>query len=114
MARLLQPKTPKEIQQCGVKAVRDNYNALAADYNRIIDNDVLLCPKCNSWIKADTGFYSDSDYATGRYPECKICIQKLVEQRKTDKDEPNETKESVFFHFLSGKKENETKESATV
>lgn len=95
MARLIQPKTPEQIQKVGVKTVRDNYNALATDYNKIINNDVLLCPKCNSWIKADTGFYADKNYATGRYPLCKQCVMKMVEQRKTDKDTPNETKDSV-------------------
>lgn len=95
MARLIQAKTPEEIQKVGVKTVRDNYNALANDYNRIIDNDVLLCPKCNSWIKADTGFYYDKNYATNRYPICKQCLMRMVEQRKTDREEPNETKESV-------------------
>lgn len=95
MARLIQAKTPEEIQKVGVKTVRDNYNALASDYNRIIDNDVLLCPKCNNWIKADTGFYADKNYATGRYPLCKQCIMRMIEQRKNDRDEPNETKESV-------------------
>lgn len=95
MARLIQPKTPEQIQKVGVKTVRDNYNALATDYNKIINNDVLLCPKCNSWIKADTGFYYDKNYATERYPICKQCLMRQVEQRKTDRDEPNETKESV-------------------
>jgi hypothetical protein len=31
MARLIQPKTPEQIQKVGVKTVRDNYNALATD-----------------------------------------------------------------------------------
>jgi uncharacterized protein YneF (UPF0154 family) len=95
MARLIQAKTPEEIQKVGVKTVRDNYNSLASDYNRIVNNEVLLCPKCNSWIKSDTGFYADKNYATGRYPICKKCLMKMVEQKKSDRDEPNETKDSV-------------------
>ena len=95
MATLKQPKAESEIRRLGVANVRQAYIDLAADYERIIDNDVLLCPKCNSWQKADTGFYSDKDYLTGRYPICKRCILKMVEQRTSDKDEPDETKESV-------------------
>lgn len=95
MATLRQPKDEKEIRRLGVSNVRQAYIDLASDYHRIIDNDVLLCPKCNSWQKAETGFYADKEYNTGRYPICKRCLQMMVEQRKNDKEEPNETKESV-------------------
>lgn len=95
MATLMQPKSDTEIRRLGINNVREAYIALASDYNRIINNDVLLCPMCNTWQKADSGFYFDKNYLTNRYPLCKRCILKLVEQRKTDKDEPNETKESV-------------------
>jgi len=37
----------------------------------------------------------DERFIAKRFPICKRCLQKMVEQRKTDKDEPNETKESV-------------------
>ena len=95
MAQLMQPKTEKEIRRLGVANVRDEYIKLAHDYERIINNDVLLCPKCNTWQKASEAFYVDKNYDTGRFYICKRCILKMVEQRKTDRDEPNETKESV-------------------
>lgn len=95
MATLIQPKTDKEIRRLGVNTVRDAYIALANDYNRIINNEVLLCPRCNKWQKADTSFYYDKNYSTERFPLCKRCVMQLVEQRNTDRDEPNETKESV-------------------
>ena len=95
MATLKQPKTEAEIRHLGVANVRQAYIDLASDYERIINNDVLLCPMCNSWQKADTGFYFDKNYTTKRYPICKRCLIRMVEQRKNDKEEPNETKESV-------------------
>lgn len=95
MATLIQPKSAKEIGHLGVGNVRQAYHELAKDYERIINNDVLLCPMCNTWQKAETSFYFDKKYATNRYPLCKRCIMRLVEQRESDKDEPNETKESV-------------------
>lgn len=95
MARLMQTKTPDEIKQTSISTVRKEYNKLAEDYNKMINNEYLLCPKCNTWQKGETGFYFDKEYATNRYPICKRCIQMLVEQRKTDREEPNETKESV-------------------
>ena len=95
MANLRQPKSEKEIRHLGVANVRQAYIDLAADYERVINNDVLLCPYCNTWQKAETGFYFDKRYKTNRFHICKRCLMKIVEQRETDKDEPNETKESV-------------------
>ena len=97
MATLRQAKEDKEIRKLGVNNVRQAYIDLASDYNRIVNNDILLCPKCNTWQKAETGFYFDKNYATERYPICKRCILAMVEQRRNDKDEPNETKESVMY-----------------
>ena len=95
MARLVQAKTPEEIKQTSVSDVRKEYNKLAEDYNKIINNDYLLCPMCGEWMKADTAFYFDKAYVTQRFHICKKCILQMVEQRKNDRDEPNETKESV-------------------
>ena len=95
MADLIQTKPPKEMMRLGVASLREAYKKLSDDYNRIVDRDVLLCPSCGNWLKADTGFYLDRNYATDRFPICKRCIMKMVEQRNSDKDEPNETKESV-------------------
>ena len=95
MANLKTPLDPEAIKKTSVANVRIEYNKLATDYNRLIDNDLLLCPKCNTWQKADTAFYFDKEYATNRYPICKRCLLLEVEQRKSDREEPNETKESV-------------------
>lgn len=96
MANLKPPMTEEEVKKAGVANIRIAYNKLASDYNRMLENDLLLCPKCNTWQKGETGFYFDKEYATNRYPICKRCIQMMVEQRKTDREEPNETKESVM------------------
>lgn len=95
MSRLIQAKSEKEIRKLGVANVRQSYIDLARDYERITNNDVLLCPKCNTWQKADSSYYADSSYAVGRFPICKRCLINMVEQREKDADKPNETKESV-------------------
>ena len=95
MARIRSYKTPEEIKKMPISSVREEYNKLAYDYGRITENKVLLCPCCNNWQGAEDGFYMDKNYATNRYPICKRCLLKLVEQRKKDTDEINETKESV-------------------
>lgn len=95
MAKLVAPKELAKVNRTGLTQLREDYKELAKDYMRIMDNDLLLCPTCNNWLKASESFYYDKAYATERYPICKRCILKMVEQRKTDKDEPHETKESV-------------------
>ena len=95
MATLKQPRTEKEIRKLGVNNVREEYINLSVDYNRIINNDVLLCPKCGKWQATTSSFYMDRKYVTDRYPICKRCIMTMVEQREKDDDEPNETRESV-------------------
>ena len=95
MASLKVPLTEEEVKKTSVANIRIEYNKMAKDYNRIVENELLLCPKCNTWQKADTGFYFDKEYATNRYPLCKRCILFEVEQRKSEREEPNETSESV-------------------
>lgn len=95
MAILMQPRTEKEIRRLGVNNVREEYFKLSNDYNRIINGDVLFCPKCGKWQATETTYYMDKRYVTGRYPICKKCIMKMVEQKNKDDDPPNETRESV-------------------
>lgn len=94
MATLIQPKEEKQIRNMSVKNVRDEYIRLNHYYSKMVDGDFLLCPKCNEWLSNDS-FYLDKSYATHKFPVCKKCLVKMVEQRKKDTDPPNETKESV-------------------
>lgn len=95
MSKLIQPYTDKQIRKLGVNDVREAYSKLSVDYNRIINRDVMMCPKCGNWQLTNTCFYSDKRYVTDRYPICKKCIMAMVEQREREDDEPNETRESV-------------------
>lgn len=95
VANLKPALTPDKYKKLGVSNLKTAYEELAANYNRILDRDVLQCPSCGDFLKADTSFYYDNKYIADRFPICKKCIMKMVEQRKTDKDEPRETKESV-------------------
>lgn len=94
IAFLKQAKTPQEIKMIGVAAVRNAYNDLAVDYNKIINYDWTFCHMCGEFLTANT-FYSDDRFATGKFPICKRCVMMMVEQRKKKTDPPNETKESV-------------------
>lgn len=94
MAFLKQAKTEDEIKKLTVAGVKKEYNALAADYNKILEGDYILCPKCNEFI-ARSNYYTSTEYKLGVFPECKRCILEEVEQRTKKNEKPNETKDSV-------------------
>lgn len=95
MATFKQAYSPEEIKHMGIAKVRESYNTLADSYNKIINRDYIICSVCGNPQKASEGFYMDDRFIGRRFPICKRCLLKMVEQRKTDKDEPNETKDSV-------------------
>ena len=94
MAFMKQAKTEEEIKRLTVANVKKAYNELASDYNKLIEQDYIICPTCGDPISR-ANFYMDKRYAIGVYPECKKCILAEVEQRKNKNDKPNETKDSV-------------------
>lgn len=94
MAFLKQAKTEEEVKKLTVVNVKKAYNELASDYNKLIEQDIIICPTCGEPITR-ANFYADKRYAIGVFPECKKCILAEVEQRTTKNSKPNETKESV-------------------
>lgn len=94
MAFLKQAKTEEEIKALTVTNVKKAYNELSRDYNKIIEQDYILCPVCGEFVTRDN-FYTDKRFAIGVYPQCKKCVLAEVEQRKNKSDKPNETKTSV-------------------
>ena len=73
MIRLKPALNEDEVRKTGVGEIRKAYNNLAKDYNRIINGDIYLCPKCNEFHGIDA-FYSDKKYAIGLFPICKKCL----------------------------------------
>lgn len=94
MAYLPMPKTEEEIKKCSLSNLRKTYLDLATYYNKIMDNDIIVCPSCGEPVSKNN-FYADKRYSIGVFPQCKKCILAEVEQRKSKNDKPNETKESV-------------------
>ena len=94
MAYLKQSRSEAEIKAATVSKVKSYYNELARDYDRVINQDYILCPVCGEFVTRDN-FYTDKRYAIGVYPQCKKCVLAEVEQRKNKNDKPNETKDSV-------------------
>ena len=73
MIRLKPALTEEQVKKTGVAQIRQEYNKMARDYNRMINGDICLCPKCNDFHGADQ-FYTDKNYATGLFPICKKCL----------------------------------------
>ena len=94
MANLKQAKTEEEVKKLTVAGIKKAYNELAKDYNKLIEQDYIICPTCGEPISREN-YYTDNRFAIGVFPECKKCIRAEVEQRKNKSDKPNETKESV-------------------
>ena len=99
MAANLVPAPLGDEGKIGVADMRKRYTKFADIYNKILDCDIMYCPKCDCF-KRNTGyhkgFYQDSRFKAGYFPICKECVQMMVEQRKKESDPPNETKESVM------------------
>ena len=96
MPAMIQARTPDEIKRLGIAAVREAYNKLAKDYNKIVDREYLICPICGNVKKTETNYYVDRKYVAGKYPVCKECLQMIAENRKNPGDKANETQESVL------------------
>ena len=94
MAVIKTPLTEEEVKKRTVGFLRKDYNALADSYNRLMNCDFVYCHGCNQF-KRRTAFYSDHRNASGLFYLCKECVLRIVEQRKSDRSEPNETVESV-------------------
>ena len=73
MIRLKPALTEDEVRKTGVAQIRQAYNNLAKDYNRILDGNLYYCHKCNEFHNVDA-FYSDKKYASGLFPICKKCL----------------------------------------
>ncbi len=96
MATMTLARTPEEIKKFGIAQMRDSYNKLANDYNKLINREYLICPVCGNVKRADTNYYTDRRYVASKFPICKECLQMIAENRKSPSDKPNETKESVM------------------
>ena len=96
MGYLRQAKSPDEIKKLTVAKVKEAYNILADDYNKILDGKLVYCHGCNEHVSA-SNFYSSNEFSSGYFPLCKKCCLEIAEQRIKKNDKPNETKEITSF-----------------
>lgn len=101
MAYLKPALTPDEVKRAGVAQIREQYNALAVNYNKLIEGHLLFCHACNEFHPEES-FYSDKRYASGYYPECKkaLLLQATDYDKKTNKYSDNREKTMAVFRKL--------------
>jgi len=89
-------KSTNQIKNMSVSLLRKEYMDLASDYDRLLKQEVIICPECGRPLSRKKSFYISKSYGQGYYPICKECTLMEVEQRTSKDAEPNETKESVM------------------
>ncbi len=75
MARLVSALTEDEVKKTSVGILRTAYNSLSNAYNKLVNNEVIICPVCGK-PTAVGGFYKNKNFAIGVFPECKECLMK--------------------------------------
>jgi len=98
MANLSDTLEIEEIKTIKLSDLKKEYRKVSLDYDKMKNGDYCMCLDCkpsDAW-KARSNFYTSKKYKAGYYPICKKCLLKRIEQRVSDNDRPNETKESVM------------------
>lgn len=100
MAFMKQAKTEDEVRKLTLSGLKKSYNELAKDYNKLIEQDVVLCPKCNTF-KARSNFYLNKDYDSELFPICKDCLMKMStdfdKKTNTYKDNKEKAKHTLML-----------------
>lgn len=83
---LMTPKKDSEIKRMsGSAPMKKSYMQMNSDYKKIVNHEILFCYKCAEWKDTDSSYYKDNSYEIGRFPICKQCLLKMVEQRSNGK-----------------------------
>ena len=64
MAYMKTPKTPAEIKKATAPTLRKEYTALADQYKKILNDELIKCPHCGEWL-ARSNFYKSNKYGLG-------------------------------------------------
>lgn len=83
MAFMKQALTESDVKKLTVAGVKKAYIELAKDYNKLLEQDVILCPKCNKF-KARSNFYQNKNYDAGFFPICKECLLQMATDKNKD------------------------------
>lgn len=103
MAYLVKTKDRKQIEELTPAKLRNEYLALAEEYNKLLGGSYIYCPHCGNWI-VKTGFYLNSRSADGiEHLACKKCLRDMATDIGKDKDTrvDNRTKAMAVLRRLN-------------
>lgn len=95
MAFMKEAITTEEVKKKPIADLRSYCIKIFDNYNKFVNNDLIVCPYCGKPKSRANAYYTDNRYAIGVYPQCKDCVRLEVEQRDSNRSDPNETPESV-------------------
>ena len=100
-AKRITPLTPEEIKRTPIADVRNAYNKLANDYNKIMNRELVYCAVCDDFHPVGS-FYEDKRFGCKVYPECKeaLKLEAMDYDSKTDTYIDNKEKTIEVFRKL--------------
>lgn len=100
-AKRVIPLTPEEVKRTPIGEVREAYNKLANDYNKIMNREIVYCAACDDFHPISS-FYEDKRFGCMVYPECKdaLRLEALDYDPKTDTYKDNKEKTIEVFRKL--------------
>lgn len=106
MARVLEPISDEQLKQITLANLRKEYKKLADFYRRIINEELVYCPRCGQWKRVDC-FYSSINSPDGiEHYGCKECIldectdiDKKTKIRSDNRDKTIATFKKLNWYF---------------
>ena len=107
MAKLIQPLSEQELKQATLVSLRKDYGKLSNLYQKIINGELTLCPKCGQWKSTKINFYQSDTSPDGvEHYGCRECIlndctdyDKSSDTRIDNKDKTIETFKRLDWYF---------------
>ena len=96
------PKTSAQIKRLPPDKLRNEYDDLAEEFNKIISNETIYCAKCGAYHTADA-FYASEEFKAGVFPICKDCLADMATDydKRRDANIDNRDKMMRVFHMLN-------------
>lgn len=107
MAKLIHPLSEQELKQATLVSLRKDYGKLSNFYQRIINGELTLCPKCGQWKSTKINFYQSNTSPDGvEHYGCRECIlndctdyDKATDTRIDNREKTIETFKRLNWYF---------------
>lgn len=104
MAKVLEPISDEELKRITVANLRNEYKKLADFYRKIVNEELVYCPHCGQWKRAESAFYGSISSPDGiEHFACRECILNMCTDvdKKTGIRTDNREKTIATFKKLN-------------